>query len=225
MAGNVQDIYDTILLHSSSYYGRPEMVRALLSHGVKSNAENHLGETALHVVSRGSHDLQDGVHVTQLLLEHGADVNAQDNNDDSPLHSASYSGRLEIARLLLNHGAQVDAKNDRGETPLHQVSHGEYESHADGVELARLLLACGVDVNAQDTNGATPLHIASWCGKLDIARLLLEQATPKSERSPSHLGQGEYNFREHDIILTHTFSRSRCVLDFPARNPTTLCML
>jgi ankyrin repeat protein len=181
------------------------MARALLSHGVKSNAETHLGETALHVVSRGSHELQDGVRITQLLLEGGADVNTQDNSHDSPLHSASYSGKPEIARLLLNHGAQADAKNDRGETPLHQVSHGEYESHADGVGIAQLLLACGVDVNAQDTNGATPLHIASWCGKLDIARLLLEQATLKNERSPMHLVQGEYNSREHDIIITHFF--------------------
>jgi len=65
-------------------HGRPEMARALLNHGVKSNAKNHRGETALHVVSRGRYDpeSQDGVCIAQLLLERGVDVNAQDKDHD-----------------------------------------------------------------------------------------------------------------------------------------------
>ena len=51
---------------------------------------NPQGETALHVVSRGRYDSQDGARVAQLLLEHGVDVNAIDKVYDSPLHSASY---------------------------------------------------------------------------------------------------------------------------------------
>jgi ankyrin repeat protein len=173
------------------------MAQALLSQGVKLDATNHQGETALNVVSRGRHDLQDGVCVTQLLLERGVDVNAEDNGHNSSLHAASYAGNLEIARVLLNHGAQADAKNNRGETPLHEVSHGEYESQADGVGLAQLLLARGVDVNAQDNEGLTPLHGASWCGKLEIARLLLEHVDLKNERVRTpHLGvEGKYNPR------------------------------
>ncbi len=52
--------------------------------GVKSNAKNHRGETALHVVSRGRYDpeSQDGVCIAQLLLERGVDVNAQDKDHD-----------------------------------------------------------------------------------------------------------------------------------------------
>ena len=51
--GNVHEMYETILLHSASYQGSPEMVGILLNHGVKLNAKNHWGETVLHVVSRG----------------------------------------------------------------------------------------------------------------------------------------------------------------------------
>jgi ankyrin repeat protein len=144
--------------------------------------KNHRGETALHVVSRGRYDSKDTVRVVRLLLEHGVDVNAEDKDQSSPLHSASYSGKLEIARALLDHGAKANLKNDRGETPLHQVSRGEYESQADGVSIAKLLLDRGVDANSRDENGVTSLHLASWCGKLEIARLLLEHSTSKNNR-------------------------------------------
>jgi ankyrin repeat protein len=175
----VKDKYDTILLHFASYHGRLEMVRMLLNHGVKPNAKNHQGETALHVASRGRCDSQDGVRVARLLLERGADVNAEDKDHDSPLHSASYNGQLEISRVLVNYGAKANVKNERGETPLHQVSQGRYESQADGVRIAKLFLDHGVDVNTQDKSGVTPLHLASWCGMLKMTQLLLEHSTLK----------------------------------------------
>ncbi|KAH8979869.1 ankyrin repeat-containing domain protein [Lactarius akahatsu] len=196
--------YDAILLHSASYHGRPEMVRMLLNHGVKSNAKNRRGETALHVVSRGRYDSKDGVRVAMLLLERGIDVNAQNNDRDSPLHSASFNGKIGIARVLLDHDAKVSAKNNRGETPLHQVSQGEYESQVDGVGIAQLLLDRGVDVNAQDGNGATALHLASWSGKLEVARLFLEQATLKNDSvlTPLHVSsKGEYYSKNITPVL------------------------
>ena len=228
---NVQDKYDTILLHSASYHGRPEMLRILLDHGVRSNAKNPRGETALHVVSRGSYEQQDGARVAQLLLERGVDVNVLDKVHDSPIHSASYYGKLEITRVLLDHGAKANAENDRGETPLHQVSQGEYESQVDGVRIAQLLLDRGVDVNAQDKNGATPLHLASWCGKLEVARLLLERAALQisSVRTLLHVGvEGEYDPKNIIVVITHKFCRTHrgleCATKKP-RNSTTLCML
>jgi ankyrin repeat protein len=181
------------------------MARILLNRGVKSNAKNHRGETALHMVSRGKHDSQDEVRITQLLLESGVDVDAQDSADDSPLHYVSYSGKIEIARVLLDHGAKVNAKNDRGETPLHQVSQGEYECQVDGVRIAQLLLDRGAGVNAQDKNRVTPLHLASWCGKLEIARLLVEYATLRNDRVHTQLDvglEGEYNPRDITLLLT-----------------------
>ena len=206
--GNVQAKYDTILLHSASYHGRLEMVRMLLSNGVNSNAKNHRGETALHVLSRCGPDSKDSVRVARLLLECGVDVNMQDNDHDSPLHSASYNGKLEIVRELLNHGANASAKNKRDEVPLHQGSQGEYESQADGVRIAQLLLDRGVDVNARDKNGATPLHLASWCGKLEIAQLLVEHANSKINkvRTLLHALEGEYYPQELNCIdYSHLF--------------------
>ncbi|KAH9056407.1 ankyrin repeat-containing domain protein [Lactarius vividus] len=208
MDGSVQDMYDTILLHSAAYHGRPEMARILSDCGVKSNAKNYWGETALHVVSRGRYQSQDGVRVAKLFLERGVDVNAQDKDHNSPLHSASYNGNLEIARVLLEYGAKASAKNDRGETPLHHVSQGEYESQANGVGIAQLLLDHGMDVNTRDENGVTPLRVASWCGKLEIVRLFLEQCTLKNDRDRTLLQvgpKGEYYSKNITSVLL-TFS-------------------
>ena len=139
------------------------------------------------------------------------DVNMEDKDHDSPLHSASYSGKLEIVRVLLNHGAIANARNDRDETPLHQVLQGEYESQADGVHIAQLLLDRGVDVNARDKTGATPLHLASWCGKLEIAQLLVEHATLKNNRVRTvlHVVEGEYYPHELSILITQTYYRAQ----------------
>ncbi|KAH9061940.1 ankyrin repeat-containing domain protein [Lactarius vividus] len=230
MDKNAQDKYDTILLHSASYYGRPEMVQMLLDHDVKSNVKNHWDETALHVVSRGKYDLQDGVRVAQLLLENGADTNGKDKDHDLPLHSASYNGKLEIARMLLDHDAKANVKNDRGETPLHQVSQGEYEYQTNGVGIAQLLLDRGADANAQDMNHVTPLHLASWYGKLEIAQLLLEHATSKNDggRTRLHVGPKEHTVdlnmqqKDHDTPLHFACFRlqpeiARLLLDYGAK--------
>lgn len=194
---NIRDKYDTILLHSASYHGELETAQILLKNGVKPNVKNHLGETALHVVSRGRHDIQGGVNIAQLLLERDVDVNAQRKDQRTPLHIASYLGKIDIARVLLDRGANANAKDDRGESPLHQLSRGEHNSQ-DGVQVAQLLLGRGVDVNAQCKNHLTPLHVASYFGKPWIAQVLLDygaKANAKNDRgeTPLHqVSQGEY---------------------------------
>ena len=119
MGGKVQDKYDTILLHSASYHGRLEMVRTLLKKGVKSNAKNHRGETALHVVSRARDYSQDSARVS---LGRGVDGSTQDMDEAG----------VAVARLLLEHGVDVNAKTWAGDTPLDLVSDR-------GPKLAQLL--------------------------------------------------------------------------------------
>ena len=149
------------------------MVQKLLNQGENPNTENTRGETPLHVLSRGQFDdSQSGVIVVQLLLGRSAGVNAQDKSQITPLHLASYYGRIEIVRMLLNHGATVDAKDELGQTPLHLVLEGN-RGGRDGLGIVRLLLQHGADVNAQDSDHDTPLHLASNHGKLAIGRVLL----------------------------------------------------
>jgi ankyrin repeat protein len=199
-------MYETILLHSASYQGTPEIVGTLLNRGLKLNAKNPWGETVLHSVSRGRQGSQCGVRVAKLLLERGVDVNARRKDHQMPLHVASYYGNLEIVRLLLEHGADIEAAwGDKGEKPLHQVTYGKYRSQEDGVRVAQLLLDRGADVNTRRKDHWTPLHHASHFGNVEIARLLLDhgadpEAAGDMEQTPlHHVSYAKYRSQEDGI--------------------------
>ena len=182
---NAQDAFEWTPLHSASYNGRHEIAQVLLRHGVKMNPENCQGETPLHLIGQGRYGSQDGVRFAQLLLDGGLDVNARDKCNRTPLHAASYYGRLKIAQVLLDRGAIATAVDDQGKTPLHQVSQGSVESLEAGCRIAELLLERGVDPNAQDNNLETPLHLASRRERPEIVQTLLGHTTVKNARSPT----------------------------------------
>ena len=171
---HAQDKGHSTALHSSAFSGRLEIAKVLLEHGTSATAENEHGEIPLHLVSRGKYDCQEyGAGIIQQLLERDVDVNALDKDRNTPLHSASYLGKLEIARVLLEQGAKAGSENDRAQTPLHLVSQGSYWFQDDGPGVTKLLLERGADMHAQDKDRATPLHLACYRGRTDIARILL----------------------------------------------------
>ena len=109
--------------------------------------------------------------ILSLLLEHDVDVDSRDGNDATSLHWASVRGTLSVGQYLLDHGADINARDKDGCTPMYV---GMYYS-LKGVEFAQMLLECGAVVDAQDNDGRTSLHRAVGMGKIEGARLLLEQ--------------------------------------------------
>ena len=113
-----------------------------------------------------------GIHTCQKLgskvgvICAGADVNAKDEEDWTPLHTASVNGHLELARVLISAGADVNAKNEDNWTPLHVAS---FNGHP---ELARYLISAGADVNAKNDNNETPLYWASKYGHHEVVEFL-----------------------------------------------------
>jgi ankyrin repeat protein/uncharacterized protein YecT (DUF1311 family) len=102
--------------------GPPEMISALLDHGVDINARSPLGDTALMALARAGR--RDRI---QLLLDHGADVNARNRQGRTALHLAVESGDSEMARLLLEHGADRSIAYDEGITPLGEARTAELQ--------------------------------------------------------------------------------------------------
>ncbi|MBI5709133.1 MAG: ankyrin repeat domain-containing protein [Candidatus Eisenbacteria bacterium] len=99
----------------AAFFGRREVVDALLAHGTDVNAvsTNATGYTALTgAVARGDRD------IVAALLAHGARPDHRYAQGHTALHEAAAGGKLEIARLLLDHGADPNARTDSGVTPL-----------------------------------------------------------------------------------------------------------
>ncbi|KAI0276990.1 ankyrin repeat protein, partial [Russula aff. rugulosa BPL654] len=89
----------------------------------------------------------------------------------TPLHSAAYSGDLEMVQVLLEFGVDVNAQNSNRDTPLDYASASGQRNDA---RVARLLIAHGADPNSRDLWGSTLLHRASRFGRIEIVRLLIE---------------------------------------------------
>ena len=163
-------------LHLASCYGRVEIARVLLDGSAATNSKGNRGRTPLHVVAEGGdyYSRDNDVVVAQLLLERGGEVNALDDDNQTPLHMASYFVRAEMVLALLNAGANPSAKNAQGQTPLHLMSQcGSYDDRADIVGVTQLLLDHGADVNVKDNNHATPSDFASYHRRVKLASLLL----------------------------------------------------
>lgn len=50
-----------------------------------------------------------------------ADTSAQDNNGQSPLHQASFKGRVKVVCVLLEGSADVSARDKHGQSPVHRA--------------------------------------------------------------------------------------------------------
>jgi|GEM_PF-1630058 len=112
------------------------------------------------------------------LVSQGADVNAHaEGNLETPLHSAIYNQRWDVARALISSGADVRAIDCRTRTPLLYVA-----AWSDNIEIARLLIEKGALVDAKEDTGQTPLSWACANGHLSIIGLLLNKGADINSR-------------------------------------------
>ncbi|MEQ8766367.1 MAG: sulfatase-like hydrolase/transferase [Planctomycetota bacterium] len=112
----------------------------------------------------------------------------------TPLSTAVYLGRVEIAKLLLEKGASVHTRNrDMGPT-----IHGAVAM--DHAGLIDLLIEHGADVDARNSNGTTPLHVAAFFGRVTATEHLLAAGADRSMKDL--LGQIPRDVTGSDWALT-----------------------
>jgi len=143
-----------------------DIAQLLYQRGADVDVQGLYKRTPLYSVSRSGH-----LEIARWLLDRDANPNFCDNSDGwTPLHTATFNGRLGVIQLLLHYKADKIARsqNRHGEIPLHIASEYGY------ADVARLFLEHGVDVNVLDNDRSTPLHLASRDGHLEVARLLIE---------------------------------------------------
>lgn len=105
------------------------------------------GETALHIVSKGTHWWH--TEAVEYLLAHGANPELNDSKGQTALqiavsndHSYDPYRRRNVVQILLEHGANPNAIADTGLTCLNKAMHD--------VELVRMLITHGADISLGD---------------------------------------------------------------------------
>lgn len=104
------------LLHIAAEGGMNEpMLKTLLSEGLRLEATDTSGATALHYAS---------VRSIGVLVSAGLAVESLDTTKRTPLHYAALAGQGERITELVRMNASVFAADDKGRTPLHLAARG-----------------------------------------------------------------------------------------------------
>ena len=192
----------------------------LLERGANVNIRGMRERTPLH-------EAIDNVGLVQSLLNRGAEVNCQQDDLRSPLHLAAYYGELKIARLLAEHKANVNSQDKEGKTPLFLLLEDGGRNEDDLLDFARLLLEHGTGANIRAMNKWTLLHAASFWGRLEVTKLLLEHgaitnAEDAEGSTPLHqVPQGKYNSQEHGVGIARLLLKRGVDVNARTRNKLT----
>ncbi|XP_064204320.1 ankyrin repeat and SOCS box protein 4 [Anguilla rostrata] len=163
-------------LHVACEVSNADFVTLLLNHGARVNSVSLSGHAPLHYCTT-----KESVDCAKQLILKGAQVNKRsDNNDeDTPLHTAARFGLPEHIALYVRHGAHLDAPNARSETPLivtafWALSLREQLYSPDHHLVCRMLLDFGAVVDLQEEDYKTALHKAAWNCDRALMQILLE---------------------------------------------------
>ncbi|XP_037082512.1 histone-lysine N-methyltransferase EHMT2-like [Pollicipes pollicipes] len=190
-------------LHLAAQAGNIEGCHYLLSSGRTEsgyvNLQDDGGWTPVVWASEHKHPA-----VVKYLLERGANPQLCDEEQNTGLHWAAYSGSMEIAELFLTAGCQVNSPNVHGDTPLHIASRQQH------YECVLLMLAHGANVYLRNREGMLALDC---CGRdrseTQQALLLNMELSQLASRSGARRGER---------VLSNDVSRGKEKLPIQAVN-------
>lgn len=153
----VKDQTGVSVIMKATYYGKKDVVAALLDSGVEVDV--------FEAAATGQTD-----RLRELIANDRSLVNAYSPDGFTPLGFAVFFTQPEAVNELLNAGADVNlpSRESMKVTPLASAAA------AKQTDIARVLIAHGADVNARAASGHIPLHEASANGNVDLVKLLIE---------------------------------------------------
>jgi ankyrin repeat protein len=148
------------ILSSTLFYGKPEIIDALLAAGARlPDDDASLGRAAFLSASNGF----DGVFrmATEKLEDRGIPWWRY-----VPMHAAARGGSVVIGQALLDRGVSVDTKNMYGITPLHIAAEN------GRLAFAEFLVRNGASLDETSVMGMTAFHFARENGHDSVATRL-----------------------------------------------------
>ena len=144
------DAKGNTILHYACLKGMSQAIPILLKARAPINHANHIGKTALHLLCK-----QELPKTLKIMIENGASLDVTDDQDNSPLHIASESGKLGMVKILSKKAKKsLDQVNKNQETPL---ALAIINSHS---KVAEKLLDRGADPTITDRNGKAAFDLA-----------------------------------------------------------------
>ena len=158
------DKHGNKILHSVTYYGHLEYIKALIENGADVNIGNKYKATPLMIAAE-----KGNIDVAKLLIDNGADIMLANMHGSNALMFAADKGQQDMVKFLIEYGADVDSKTKNGFTALMVASQGGRTG------IAKLLVESGADINSVNTGGYTALKLAKTKGHEDIVKFLKEK--------------------------------------------------
>ncbi|MBN1938831.1 MAG: ankyrin repeat domain-containing protein [Candidatus Aminicenantes bacterium] len=166
-----------MILFSTLYYGRPEIINHLLDCGAR------LPEEALQVGTALFISASNGLERVFDLAVEAAEKKNMPWWTIATMHAAARGGSVAVGRRLAAKGAPVDTKNEYGVTPLYIAA----ENGKSG--FVEFLLDGGAKIGETSRTGKTALHIAAENGYSAVADLLRARgANDSPSRFPEFRG-------------------------------------
>lgn len=132
----------------------------LIKRGMDVNTVDRAGNTLLvQAIQR------DMTSLVEFLIKNRARLNTRNQNGETALSIAAFSGKLPYVKLLVEAGAEV---NFYGWAPL---AYAAFNGHS---EVVGYLLKHGAEVDAKTENGTTALFFAARFGHEAVVDILLE---------------------------------------------------
>jgi ankyrin repeat protein len=202
-------------LHEAAWYGHCNIVQLLLDTGMDQDLQAWDGNTPLSRAAQGNHTA-----VVNMLLPLGCNVNNTEGcHYETPLHSATFNGNLEMAVKLINAGANPDCRSRRNTSPLWMAVY------SNSLDIVKYLLVKNVELEVVSCGfgliefslyqeARSVLYVAADRCSMDLVMTLI---------------QAGYNINQESWIMAHEFpkdnpdlqsQKQQMLLDFVSSPPT-----